>query len=178
VTGGKHAQSSIDVECAHELTTSIYDETWTWCRACGALRIDRIEHNDLVRGMWHLPTTPRAQLEAAWRERDALRVEIEKWRAAVLRPLDTSEVIAALHEGHAERKVAEHDNAWTSLMRQRDEARAEIERMRAAVDAVRAFRHAWSSKNALNTYQRETRVELDQALCALDDANEAKESKS
>ena len=61
-------------------------------------------------------------------------------------------------------------------MRQRDKARAEIERMRTAIDAARAFRYAWSSKNALNTYQRETRVELDQALRTLDDAREAKET--
>jgi hypothetical protein len=68
-----------------------------------------------------------------------LVAEVEKLRSAVLRPLDTSDVIAALHEGHAERKVAEHDNAWTSLMRQRDEARAEVERMRPVYEAAIAI---------------------------------------
>jgi hypothetical protein len=39
-------------------------------------------------------------------------------------PLTTDEVRAALHAGHVERRMAEGDNAWTSLVRQRDEARA------------------------------------------------------
>jgi hypothetical protein len=95
------------------------------CQSTGAGNID-----------FHCATCWR-NLEA---ERDALRVENEKLRGAVLRPLDTSDVIAALHEGHAERKVAEHDNAWTSLMRQRDEARAEVKRMQPVYAWAKSFR--------------------------------------
>lgn len=48
----------------------------------------------------------------------------------VLRPLTEEEIVAALNEGRAERMVAQHDNAWTSLMKQRDEAVKERDELR------------------------------------------------
>lgn len=66
-------------------------------------------------------------------------------------PLSEKEVRAALHAGHVERRVAEGDNAWTSLVRQRDRALADTDtaiaiggdfvaardRLRAALDHLR-----------------------------------------
>jgi hypothetical protein len=55
-----------------------------------------------------------------------VRREWEFWSStddqkhSTLTPLTAEQVKAALHEGYAERKVAEGDNAWMSIMRQRD----------------------------------------------------------
>jgi hypothetical protein len=43
-----------------------------------------------------------------------------------------------------------------------------IKRMLVVVEAARGVRHAWLSMHALNTYQRQTRAELDQAIEYLD----------
>ncbi len=51
-------------------------------------------------------------------------------KADVLRPLTEEEVVAALHEGRAERMVAQGDNAWTTLMKQRDDAIKERDELR------------------------------------------------
>lgn len=60
------------------------------------------------------------QLEASL---PTLLDEVDRLRGAVLRPLDTSEVVAALHTGHVERRIAEGDNAWTSMQSKVDALR-------------------------------------------------------
>jgi len=64
----------------------------------------------------------------------ALLAEVDRLRGAVLRPLDTSEVVAALHAGHVERRIAEGDNAWTSMQARIDALR---EALREACDGWR-----------------------------------------
>jgi hypothetical protein len=71
-------------------------------------------------------------------EIDRLREENRRLRdAALTEPLTIEQVTAALHEGHAQRRVAEHDNAWTSLVRQRDRFRA------ALAEALDLFDATW-----------------------------------
>ena len=68
--------------------------------------------------------------------------EVERLRAVtVLTPLTTDDVVSALHEGHAERRAAEGDNAWTSLLRQRDTARDASRQFAAAYDRAVAEKH-------------------------------------
>ncbi len=43
-----------------------------------------------------------------------------------------------------------------------------IKRMLTTVEAARGVRHAWLSMNPVNTYQRQSRDELDYAIDALD----------
>lgn len=70
------------------------------------------------------------QRDAAIAERDTARAALARCQEAVLRgPITDAEVVEALAEGRAERRIAEGDNAWATIIRQRDTARAELAAM-------------------------------------------------
>jgi hypothetical protein len=83
--------------------------------------------------------------------------EIERLKSKLWRPLSHVEMIDALAEGAAESRMAQGDNAWTTIVKQRDEARAEVDRMRPVVEAACARvdnvrdreTPAWRSRSAL-----------------------------
>jgi hypothetical protein len=67
-------------------------------------------------------------LVEAYTLNEVLTAERDRLRAAVRgAPITEKQVVTELHEGHAERRAAEGDNAWRSLLSDRDRLRALVE---------------------------------------------------
>lgn len=129
-------------QCSHEAGDSDCPVHPT-CAECGA----SIEgHGSLAFAIQR--EAEIARLTAACDEAITKVAEVEGERNAlrnsVLRVITPAEITAALNEGHAERRAAQGDNAWTALLRQRDEARAALN---AGADSTAEAIAAWIERD-------------------------------
>lgn len=100
------------------------------------------------------PTKETMSSQMGLRAADALEAEILRLEGEVARisqsvlvPLTEDQVVEALHAGHAERRAAEGDNAWTSLLKRNADLSRRLDaviraRDELAVIANRGLSHA------------------------------------